>query len=59
MVRKPVDVIRDDDIQSRMRAINFADFQDLHIVAENFRSHLKWCDVNYLDFRVFESENSA
>lgn len=54
-----VDVVWDHDVKSTLRAIDLPDLKDLHVVAEDIRSHLEWSHVNNFDIRIFKTKDTA
>ena len=52
-------VLRNDQVESFGRLFDFNQLQNLHVVLKDFTSHGEWTDVNNVDFRVFDSENSS
>ena len=45
-------------VESFGRLLDFDKFQNLHVVFLDFQSHGEWSDVNYINVRVFDRENS-
>ena len=53
MMREPVDIVWNQDVEAALWTVDISDLKDLHVIAKNVTSHLKWCHINNLHIRVF------
>ena len=56
MVREPINVLRDDEMDSLVSTLDIADLENLCVVTEYIRCHLEGRNVDYINVRVLGSE---
>jgi len=56
MVREPINVLRDDEMDSLVSTLDIADLENLCVITENIRGHLEGRNVDYINVRVLGSE---
>lgn len=52
VMREPLDIVRNNNVQPALRSVDVTDLQDLHVVPKHIIRHLERRDVNYLDVGI-------
>ena len=56
MVREPINVLRDDEMDPLVSTLDIADLKNLCVITEHIRRHLEGRNVDYINVRVLGSK---